>query len=727
MKMRILSISLVLLIGISLLPIGMTASAATVNTGMISLSMKYSGGGSVNKYSVQEAWTGAPVCDDVDNDGKNEIIFTATSIYCLDGETGNTKWSVNSGYDRSKSGSDFGRTSVSARVADVDGDGAKEIITFQTNYEQGKTCIGVYTGKGYFKSGWPVYTTFPVNSAVVEDLSGDGKCEISVGMGVGDTGSPAVAVYDSMGKMCPGWPQECGYGLYSDSMTAVDLDGNGIKELVMLMDAPVIYAFNYDGSAVRATGGEYSGLNWSGLPVCENIDHEYVLANWARNHGGTADATSDSILGTTREEKNCIEGTDGGVVAADVDGDGKTELVFAAMVVDGSKVMREDTSSYASSAQYFTAFILNTDRTRYNNKSLGYDWTQMPIDNGRILAFDNSKLESSKAVPVAADLDGDGCKEILFTCNDGKMHCFSLYGTEHENWPFDLNSNSEVLTFASKPTTADVNEDGRQEVIFATYTDKTQKNERGCVYILDYKGNVLSKQTLPVMWGSDKDVYYADGSMAQPCVADVDKDGKLEIAVTTLNAGVVAYELRCNRNTVGFSDVYEDTNYADAVTWAVDNGITNGTDDTHFSPYSNCTRGQVVTFLWRAAGCPESSGNISVFKDASAIATPYQKAVAWAVEQGITNGFDDGTFRPKATVTRAQFVTFLWRYLKQPAATGNISEFNDASDIAAPYQEAVSWAVGAKVTTGYPDKTFKPNEVCTRWAVVLFMQRALDK
>ena len=175
-----------------------------------------------------------------------------------------------------------------------------------------------------------------------------------------------------------------------------------------------------------------------------------------------------------------------------------------------------------------------------------------------------------------------------------------------------------------------------------------------------------------------------------------------------------------------FADVSESSVYYDAILWAYyhePQQITGGYTATEFRPGNPCTRGQVVTFLWRAAGCPEPTGNINVFKDASSIAAPYQKAVAWAVEKGITTGFNDGTFRPNDSVTRAQFVTFLWRYEGKPATTGSIAGFKDASSIAEPYQQAVAWAVEKGITTGYNDGTFRPNATCTRWAVVLFMYR----
>ena len=175
-----------------------------------------------------------------------------------------------------------------------------------------------------------------------------------------------------------------------------------------------------------------------------------------------------------------------------------------------------------------------------------------------------------------------------------------------------------------------------------------------------------------------------------------------------------------------FVDVSESSVYYDAILWAYyhePQQITGGYTATEFRPGNPCTRGQVVTFLWRAAGCPEPTGDTSMFNDASSIAAPYQKAVAWAVEKGITTGYNDGTFRPNDSVTRAQFVTFLWRYEGKPATSGSIAGFTDASSIAEPYQQAVAWAVEKGITTGYNDGSFRPNATCTRWAVVLFMYR----
>ena len=171
--------------------------------------------------------------------------------------------------------------------------------------------------------------------------------------------------------------------------------------------------------------------------------------------------------------------------------------------------------------------------------------------------------------------------------------------------------------------------------------------------------------------------------------------------------------------TVKFADVSTSAYYYDAVQWAVENGVTDGVSATLFAPYEPCTRGQIVTFLWRAAGSPEPK-TASSFADVPASAY-YAKAVAWAVENGITNGVTDTAFAPDATCTRGQSVTFLYRALKG-TASGSASFTDVKSD--AFYADAVNWAVASDVTNGTSNTTFSPNADCTRAEIVTFLYRA---
>lgn len=172
-----------------------------------------------------------------------------------------------------------------------------------------------------------------------------------------------------------------------------------------------------------------------------------------------------------------------------------------------------------------------------------------------------------------------------------------------------------------------------------------------------------------------------------------------------------------------FVDVKRGSVYYDAIMWAYNHEpqITTGFDATHFCPDYCCTRGQAVTFIWRAAGCPEPKGSCP-FTDVAG-SSPFRKAIAWAAENGITTGYDETHFKPTAPVSRAQLVTFLWRYEGKPSTNGSINGFKDASQIAEPFQTAVAWAVEKGITLGYKDGTFRPNNVCQRWATMMFLYR----
>ena len=172
-------------------------------------------------------------------------------------------------------------------------------------------------------------------------------------------------------------------------------------------------------------------------------------------------------------------------------------------------------------------------------------------------------------------------------------------------------------------------------------------------------------------------------------------------------------------DSTSFVDVPANAYFADAVKWAVDKGITNGLSDTMFGPYESCTRAQIVTFLWRAAGSPEPK-TASSFTDVPANAY-YAKAVAWAVENGVTNGMTETTFAPDATCTRGQSVTFLHRALKGTASGS--ANFTDVPANAF-YADAVNWAVASDVTNGTSNTTFSPNADCTRAEIVTFLYRA---
>ena len=175
---------------------------------------------------------------------------------------------------------------------------------------------------------------------------------------------------------------------------------------------------------------------------------------------------------------------------------------------------------------------------------------------------------------------------------------------------------------------------------------------------------------------------------------------------------------------LAFTDVPSGSYYEDAVLWAVGEGITTGISAHAFAPDGSCTRAQAVTFLWRAAGSPAPVSAKTRFADVAA-SSYYSDAVLWAVENGITNGTSDTTFSPDAVCTRAQIVVFLWRAKERPAA-GSGTRFADVAETAY-YADAVLWAVKEGVTLGTSANAFSPDETCTRAQIVTFLWRTLAK
>ena len=189
-------------------------------------------------------------------------------------------------------------------------------------------------------------------------------------------------------------------------------------------------------------------------------------------------------------------------------------------------------------------------------------------------------------------------------------------------------------------------------------------------------------------------------------------DSKVEIKATFVKEA----------ETSPFSDVSTSAYYYEAVKWAQKKGITGGIGDGLFGPNQPCTRAQIVTFLWRAAGSPEPK-TMSSFSDVPA-GSYYAKAVAWAVENGITAGTGDGKFSPNAPCTRGQSVTFLYRAIGTAPTTANGFTDVEANAFCA---DAVAWAVENGVTNGTSASTFSPGSGCTRAQIVTFLYRAFNK
>lgn len=233
---------------------------------------------------------------------------------------------------------------------------------------------------------------------------------------------------------------------------------------------------------------------------------------------------------------------------------------------------------------------------------------------------------------------------------------------------------------------------------------------------LEYKGNDGSVAEGAIWISSD------------PAIVEVLEDGtvnalmigKAKITVTTADE---KQSDSCDINVL-FKDVTDKSLfYYDYIYALVDAGIIAGYNDGTFRPMNECNRAAVVTFLWRSAGKPEPA-NMASFSDLTGN-EEFDKAISWAVEQGITNGWTDNTFRPWRTCNRAAVLTFLWRMAKEPEPT-KMAEFSDMTGNE-EFDKAISWAVEQGIATGWPDNTVRPWNTCNRLAIASFIARYLEK
>ena len=208
--------------------------------------------------------------------------------------------------------------------------------------------------------------------------------------------------------------------------------------------------------------------------------------------------------------------------------------------------------------------------------------------------------------------------------------------------------------------------------------------------------------------------YYIDDNGNKSAIDVTYKNGVATLVLNHFSTYVVEAV-----DALSFTDVSVKEYYFDAIAWAVKNAITEGVNDTIFAPGANCTRAQMVTFLWRANGSPAPKTTEMPFTDVSKDAY-YYDAVIWASENGITTGTGETTFSPNQVISRAEAVTFLWRAAGKPIAEGSL--FADVESTKY-YAEAVRWAVTSGITNGMSDSTFAPNDICTRAHIVTFLYR----
>ena len=235
-------------------------------------------------------------------------------------------------------------------------------------------------------------------------------------------------------------------------------------------------------------------------------------------------------------------------------------------------------------------------------------------------------------------------------------------------------------------------------------------NDHGCSFTPNDESRVIYSTQYDMIQGEDK-------GQARNLLADYIKE---QGTITPEIKSTWKIEAKSFENP--FTDVSADAWYYDSVMQLAESGVVKGATDTTFNPGGICTRAQAVTMLWRAAGSPEPTVTSSSFTDVKA-GSFYEKAVLWAVENGITNGTTDTTFEPNAVCTRAQIVTFIWR-ANGSEETHTLFDFTDVPQFNCYYVMSVCWAAEKGITKGTSDTTFSPNEVCTRAQLAVFIARA---
>ena len=553
------------------------------------------------------------------------------------------------------------------------------------------------------------------------------------------------------------------------AMADYKFNGNGANATG---DALVIDNCNYPNGIgkVEVTGGNFASMNAKAVGSYAGNGQTEPLVGFVT--GGTFSSNPSAYVSATHHVEDSFNGSypfavkegaksdatfivtaeTNATVSNTIKDEDKTkieEVKDKANVEGMPAAIRDDKkAAIAKAAGVTDADISDTSKTIVAEIKVNVSVTKADLTAGT-MTFEASPVatvkvdgtEQTKTVPVTNDMlngqpitvklplpTGFNPEQIKHISSDGSVEYFLKTAKRGAN-TFEIKDGCAVFTitkfstFELSGTVTYVEPSYYSGSSSApTYSVTVDKTENGSVTVSPKSASKGSTVTITVK---------PDSGYTLETLTAIDSKGK-EIQLTNKGEGKYTFTMPADKVEVKatfmddntmlnfFVDVKSGDYYYDAVLWAAKNGITSGTDAVHFSPEQPCTRAQIVTFLWRAAGSPEPKGAASGMSDVVS-GSYYEKAVAWAVENGITTGTTASTFSPDATCTRAQSVTFLYRALGTAPTT-----VNGFTDVAADafYADAVAWAVESGVTNGTTDSTFSPNNDCTRAQIVTFLYRA---
>ncbi|MBN2723870.1 MAG: VCBS repeat-containing protein [Deltaproteobacteria bacterium] len=447
------------------------------------------------KASWDENWFASPAVYDLDGDGTMEIIAARHSVLYVWKNTGEllwrAAWSFNADDPEDHGGS---RMWPSPVIGDFNGDGFGEIAVGSDADSSSGVNIAVYDHTGQLLSGWPVHFggSHEVRSITAGDLDLDGIFEIIVNK---TSEGPATAVYNLDGTLKAGWPQinhdtcdpidaeQCwDYGGYNQNIGVADMDGDGFLDVISTYDAIGFGIFHGDGSPFT-TDSSFSDK----VVTAVEAYHDIALS---RQGWGTGDRS---------------EFTYSPPVMADINNDGRIELILAG----------DHEHSLSTENQGVTLWVLNHDMTRPS----GWEW---PKDTLPPLTSDNlgQNIVPTRPSPSVGNIVEYEGLEIIFPAYDGRMYAYTADGTRLWSWKF---GSSSPYIGASEALITDLNQDGIPEIIFTTFSsgDPREPDTPAHLVILSNKGELIHKVEI-----------FGRGSMASPTIADIDGDGKLEIIIS---------------------------------------------------------------------------------------------------------------------------------------------------------------------------------------------------